>query len=161
MTRISTYITGPCGHTRFAVYWQTITWGIFTVVFMATFEREERSFRKDDVLHTQIMRKGWEIGNFWYFSTLDCLNGLYSLYMSHIQRIFAPLEDSGPEFDRTVSTYWTPNTVEFITTKLRDKELYSSQLRDRFAAELNNLEIDDGATGEKDDTAIEDGDINL
>ncbi|KAF2240256.1 hypothetical protein BU26DRAFT_385862, partial [Trematosphaeria pertusa] len=57
--------------------------------FMAAFEREERSFGKDDILHSQIMRKGWEIGNFWYFSALDCLNGLYSLYMSHIQRIFA------------------------------------------------------------------------
>ncbi|KAF2453057.1 hypothetical protein BDY21DRAFT_388290 [Lineolata rhizophorae] len=92
----------------------------------------------------EIMRKGWEIGNFWYFSALDCLNGLYSLYMSHIQRIFAATEDSGPKFDRTVSAYWTANTAEFIAAKVRDKEVYSSQLREcpkliRLPAESSDL----------------------
>jgi hypothetical protein len=81
--------------------------------------------------------------------------------MSHIQRIFAPFEDSGPEFDRTVSVYWTPNTVEFIATKLRDKEVYSSQLRKTFATELNSLQTDDKATGEGGDTAAEQDDTNL
>jgi hypothetical protein len=126
--------------------------------FMTIFEREERLIRKDDILHTQIMRKGWKIGNFWYFSALDSLNGLYSLYMSHIQRIFAPIEDSGPEFDRTVSAYWGPKTAEFIAAKLKDKEAYSSKLRERFAAELNRLEMKKDATSNKDDTAAGRGD---
>lgn len=118
--------------------------------FMAAFEREERSFKKGDILHTRIMRKGWKIGNFWYFSALDSLNGLYSLYMSHIQRIFAPLEDSGPEFDRIVSAYWTPKTAEFIAEKLRDKEVYSRKLRERFAVGFESLEVENDVTGNKD-----------
>jgi hypothetical protein len=123
--------------------------------FMAAFEREERSFGNDDIPHTQIMRKGWEIGNFWYFSALNCLNGLYSIYMSHIQRIFAPIEDSGPEFNQTLSAYWCPKRAEFIATKLKDKEAYSSRLRERFAAECNGLEMEDDATSDKDDTTTE------
>ncbi|KAH9877881.1 hypothetical protein J1614_003098 [Plenodomus biglobosus] len=123
--------------------------------FMTAFEREERSLGKDDILHTRIMRKGWEIGNFWYFSALDCLNGLYSLYMSHIQRIFAPIEDSGPEFDRTISAYWGPETTEFIAEKVKDKEAYSNRLREQFTAESNRLDMEDDASSIKHDTATE------
>jgi hypothetical protein len=125
--------------------------------FMEAFETEERSSGKDDISHTQIMRKGWETGNFWYFSALDCLNGFYSLYMSHIQRMFASIEDSGPEFDRTVSAYWSPNTAEFVAKKLEDKEAYSSRLRELFAAEFNRLEMGNDAIS-NDDTATEQGD---
>jgi hypothetical protein len=48
-------------------------------------------------------------------------------------------EDSGAEFDRIVSAYWSTNAAEFIAAKLRDKELYSSQLRQKFAAEVDDL----------------------
>lgn len=126
--------------------------------FMAAFEKEERSFGEEDVPHTQIMRRGWKIGNFWYFTALDCLNGLYSLYMSHIQRRFAPIEDSGPEFDRTVSAYWSPKSAEFIATKLKDKEAYSSELRERFGAELDRLETEDNATSNHNHTDTEERD---
>jgi hypothetical protein len=61
-------------------------------------------------------------------------------YMSHIQGMFARIEDSGHEFDRTVSAYWTTDTAEFVGAKLRDKEAYSNQLRERFAAELKEPE---------------------
>ena len=101
---------------------------------MEAFEREERSLVKVDVPYTRIMRKGWEIGNYWYLSALDCLNGLCSLYITHIRRKFAKPEDSGAEFDRTVSAYWSTDAAEFIAAKLRDKEVYCSQLRQKFAA---------------------------
>ncbi|KAF2802979.1 uncharacterized protein BDZ99DRAFT_454275 [Mytilinidion resinicola] len=104
--------------------------------FMAIFEEEEqRSFTKDGISHSRIMRNGWETGNFWYFSALDCLNGLYHLYISHIQGIFAPMENS--EFNRTVSAYWTRHTEEFLREKVRDQEEYSNCLRKRFAAEVD------------------------
>lgn len=72
--------------------------------FLAAFEKEERSARKNDIPYTKIMHKGWDIGNFWYFSALDCLNGLYSLYKQHIQKIFV-LKDSDSEFDQLASGY--------------------------------------------------------
>jgi len=110
---------------------------------ITAFEKEERSFRRNDIFNTKVMHKGWKIGNFWYFSALDCLNGLYSLYVSHIQRIFAPTEDSGPDFDRIVSAYWSSASAEFIATKLNDKEAYSNRLCERFAPECDKMEKDD------------------
>ena len=107
--------------------------------FLEAFETEERSLGKADIPYTRIMRKGWEIGSYWYLSALDCPNGLYNLYITHIRRRFAKLEDSGAEFDRIVSAYWSTNAAEFIAAKLRDKELYSSKLRQKFAAEVGDL----------------------
>jgi hypothetical protein len=79
------------------------------------------------------MRKGWELGSYWYLSALDSPKGLYNLYLTHIRRRFAKPEDSNTEFDRSVSAYWSTGVAEFIASKVRDKELYSSQLRQRFA----------------------------
>jgi hypothetical protein len=62
-----------------------------------------------------------------------------TVYLTHIRRRFAMPEDSGAEFDRIVSAYWSTNAAEFIAAKLRDKELYSSQLRQKFAAEVDDL----------------------
>lgn len=76
--------------------------------FTTHFEREEKSLLQNNCLHTQTMRRGWRIGSFWYFCALECSNGLWHLYKSHIQRRFARPEDSGPQFDRLVAPYWTP-----------------------------------------------------
>lgn len=102
--------------------------------FMAAFEKEERSLR-NDTQYSQIMRRGWEVGKFWFFSALDCPKGLYGVYIFHIQRRFAKYKDSGIEFDRTISAYWSNDVTDFILGKLKDREEYSNQLRKRFAAE--------------------------
>jgi hypothetical protein len=106
--------------------------------FLEAFETEERSLGNADIPHTRIMRKGWEIGSYWYLSALDCPNGLYNLYLTHIRQRFAKPKDSSAEFDRNVSAYWSTDAAEFIAAKLRDKELYSSQLRQKFAAEVDD-----------------------
>jgi hypothetical protein len=100
--------------------------------FMTAFEKEEKS-QKHNAQYAQIMRRGWEVGKFWFFSALDCPKGLYGVYIFHIQGRFANYKDSGIEFDKTVSAYWSSDVTNFILGKLKDKEEYSSQLRKRFA----------------------------
>jgi hypothetical protein len=117
--------------------------------FTAAFELEERCLGKVDTPHTKIMRRCWEMGSFWYFSALDSPKGLHNVYMSHIQQIFARIEDSSPSFNCAVSAYWTPKAADFIAAKLKDHEVYSNQLRERFEAveAEDSLEKPDTATG--------------
>ena len=107
--------------------------------FMKAFEAEERSLGKVDIPHTRIMRNGWETGNHWYLSALDSPKGLSSLYYSHIRPKFEKLEDRNPGFDRTLSTYWTTGAAEFITSKLKQKQMYSDELRKTFGAAVREL----------------------
>jgi len=108
--------------------------------FMEAFEIEERSLGHGDIPHAHIMRKGWEIGTYWFLSALDCPNGLYNLYLTHIRPRFAKSEESGTDFDRTISAYWSTDTAEFIVTKLREKEEYISELRKKFTADMDDSE---------------------
>jgi hypothetical protein len=107
--------------------------------FLEAFEMEERLLGNANIPYTRIMRTGWEIGSYWYLSALDCPSGLYNLYITHIRRRFAKPGDSSAEFDRTVSAYWSTDAVEFIVAKLKDKELYCSQLRQKFTAGADDL----------------------
>lgn len=105
--------------------------------FMEAFEMEERSLGRLDIPHTRIMRNGWETGNYWYLSALDCPKGLYNLYSTHIRPRFDKREDCNSEFDQIMSAYWSSDVTEFITAKLRDKEMYSNQLHKKFEASVD------------------------
>lgn len=107
--------------------------------FVKAFEAEERSLGKVDIPYTRMMRKGWETGNYWYFSALDCPKGLSSLYYSHIRPRFEKLDDHTPVSDRTLSAYWTTDAAEFITSKLKQKEMYSDELHKTFGAAVREL----------------------
>lgn len=107
--------------------------------FMEAFEIEERSLGQGDIPQAQIMRKGWEIGSYWFLSALDCPKGLYNLYLQHIRPKFAQPEESGADFDRASSAYWSAGTAEFIVAKLRDKEVYINQLREKFTADVDEM----------------------
>lgn len=78
---------------------------------------------------TDIIRAGWKIGNFWYFEALNSPKGLYNIFRSHIQLIFASSHNVDPEFPRILSEYWTEDVEEFINAKLQDKEVYEKKLR--------------------------------
>ncbi|TAQ86259.1 hypothetical protein B7494_g5429 [Chlorociboria aeruginascens] len=108
--------------------------------FLDAFQAEERLLGKADTPYTRIMQKGWEIGSYWYLTALDYPDKLYGIYLSQIIERFAKLEDGTDEFDRTVSAYWSTGAVEFIAAKVKDKELYSSRLRQRFSVEVEDLE---------------------
>jgi hypothetical protein len=73
---------------------------------MEIFEEEEKSFTSGVPLYrTNIMRKGWKIGNFWYFQALDSPKGLYNIFRDHIQPTFAPSHNVDLDFPRIVSEY--------------------------------------------------------
>lgn len=108
--------------------------------FMTIFGEEEQAFSsagKRTAGLTNIMKKGWEIGNFWYFNVLETPKGLYNVFLHHIQPRFAKLygdDDGMAEFERTVAPYWAVDTQGFLDGKVKDREIYESQLRDVFAA---------------------------
>ena len=103
--------------------------------FMEIFEEEEKMFPPRDGIssyRTDMMRKGWKIGNFWYFQALDSPKGLFNIFRDHIQPIFALSHKIDPDFPRIVSDYWTVNAKEFISAKLQDKEVYEKTLCQNF-----------------------------
>lgn len=104
--------------------------------FVDIFEEEERQFPpllNDCIYRTKLMRRGWEIGSFWFFQALDSPKGLFNIFRDHIQPRFAPSQSNLPsDFSRIVSDYWAVNTKDVIEEKLKDKELYENELHQRF-----------------------------
>jgi len=103
--------------------------------FMEIFEEEEKSFAPRNGIvsyRTNIMRKGWKIGNFLYFQALDSPKGLYNIFRDHIQPIFASSHNVDPDFPRIVSEYWAVDVKEIISAKLHDKDMYEKMLRHTF-----------------------------
>jgi hypothetical protein len=65
--------------------------------FTDIFEEEEKSFSptySSVTYRTDIMRRGWKIGNFWYFHALKSPKGLFNLFRQHVQPIFEPRRDN-------------------------------------------------------------------
>lgn len=110
--------------------------------FMEIFEKEEKSLPPMNGVcsyRTNIMRKGWKIGNFWYFQALDSPKGLFNIFRDHIQPIFASSHNADSDFSRIVSEYWAVNGEEVIAAKLRDKEMYEKMLRQHFGDASNSI----------------------
>ncbi|PYI11878.1 hypothetical protein BO78DRAFT_465861 [Aspergillus sclerotiicarbonarius CBS 121057] len=103
--------------------------------FVNIFEEEEHSvppINDDCSYRTNLMRRGWHTGNFWYFQALDSPKGLYNLFEQHIHPIFVSSHGVSSEFSRIVSDYWAADAETVITAKLRDKEEYEKKLGRRF-----------------------------
>ncbi|KAL2869521.1 uncharacterized protein BJX67DRAFT_392056 [Aspergillus lucknowensis] len=109
--------------------------------FTDTLEDEEQLSLSNDPKVFDIatlMRKGWELGSFWYFHALENPKGLCNIFLDHIQRIFAQLDDQGMiQFERTVAPYWTKDLSGFLAQKKKDKDLHDNQLWDTFLAARN------------------------
>ncbi|RAQ50884.1 hypothetical protein AFGD_003432 [Aspergillus flavus] len=103
--------------------------------FLDVFEEEERLLPSIDNTHsyrTDLMRRAWQTGSFWYFHSLDSPKGLFNLFHQHIHPIFVSAHRVSSEFSRIVSDYWAVDTETIISTKLQDKEEYEKVLRQRF-----------------------------
>lgn len=103
--------------------------------FVGVFEEEEKQFapiNNDHSYRTNLMRNGWQIGNFWYFHALDSPKGLFNLFSQHIYPLFAPPTQSKDDFARVVSDFWAPDVGKVLAAKLRDKEEYEKSLYQRF-----------------------------
>lgn len=109
--------------------------------FMEIFEEEEKRYPalfNVCAYRTNIMRKGWKIGNFWFFQALDSPKGLFNIFRDHIQPKFAASQSADPsDFSRIVSEYWAVDTKDVMEGKLKDKEVYEKELRLRFQSGSN------------------------
>ncbi|KAI9848947.1 MAG: hypothetical protein M1837_005836 [Sclerophora amabilis] len=97
--------------------------------FMDIFEGEEA--KEAGTERTDIMRKGWESGRFWYCLALDSQMGLTDLLYQHIQpifRTFKTLEEKAM-FYSIMSQYWMPGLGTFLDSKVEENTQYESQLR--------------------------------
>lgn len=81
------------------------------------------------------MRWGLEIGSLWCFYALETPKGLFNLFWSHIQPIFASSHRTNSDFPQIVSKYWAKDTEKVISAKLRDKREYEK----RYAGALRTL----------------------
>ncbi len=108
-------------------------------VFTDIFEEEEKNFSStygSATYRTDIMRRGWKIGNFWYFHALKSPKGLFNLFRQHVQPIFESRRDNFTphvdEFAQIVSPYWASDAREAVVAKLADKTKYEQKLRELF-----------------------------
>lgn len=108
--------------------------------FMSILAREEQTFGGKHSILSHALNKSWQTGSFWYFHSLTTLNGLWILFMQHLQKRFDPDLECGPEFERLASAYWCPNASEFVEQKVAEKEAYQEQLHEFFAANITECQ---------------------
>jgi hypothetical protein len=104
--------------------------------FLEIFAQEEALFlpaaqehQAKPLLRTQIMKKGWEDGNFFYFLALDSISGLYGLFIQHIQERF-DYHVKYDAFRRVISPYWRSESEQFVAAKIQQKSEYDTRLRE-------------------------------
>lgn len=108
--------------------------------FVAVFDEEEKK-RKPEVRgmggvvgYADTMRTGLKTGRFWYLCALETLNGVYHLFLQHIQPVYGTTTRfDSLEFERLAAPYWAPGAEELISEKLRQRERYQEQIREVFA----------------------------
>lgn len=109
--------------------------------FMDAFEEEERRFvgqGSGRLLLSNILRRGWETGTFWYSLALDSPTGLFALFYDHIQPRFANGHINDANFFGIMKCYWSVNADSFIQAKVKDKEEYDLRLSQAFALDTEN-----------------------
>lgn len=78
---------------------------------------------------SDVMKKTWESGTFWYSLALLSPTGLFSIFYKRIQPELAPFS---PEFYQIMSLYWTKNVGAVIGEKMDDKIKYDIDLEAAF-----------------------------
>lgn len=102
--------------------------------FMKIFEEEEQTYpslQGSKTFRTDIMRKTWRSGGFWYFHSLRGLKGCFNLFTQYIQPIFDK-DVKEKQFRDVVSCYWAMNVQQVVKDKLADKAEYEVQVRRLF-----------------------------
>jgi hypothetical protein len=103
--------------------------------FLAALEKEEgESYEKGQtkVLLSPILKRGWQIGTFWYSLALESPTGLFRIFYDHIQPRFAKTHMDDSNFWRIIMPYCGTDARKFLDAKVKDKQLYDWQLRKAF-----------------------------
>ncbi|KAI4217620.1 MAG: hypothetical protein LQ351_000216 [Letrouitia transgressa] len=114
--------------------------------FFDAFNRVQTSFPPPQnsgiSLTTDVMRKGFETGHFWFFHALDNPKVACNLFFQHILPIFAgpTSAKSLDEFKGCLAQLWKRDSKEIIEKKLRDRELYERKLNVMFESNLQRLD---------------------
>lgn len=113
--------------------------------FFDAFDREQTSNfpLQDASLTTDLMRKGFETGHFWFFHALDNPKVACNLFFQHILSIFSSSirENNVAEFKEYLVQLWDKDSEEIIEKKLRDRKLYESKLRNMFDSGLVEADL--------------------
>lgn len=115
--------------------------------FFDAFDQEQNFFppsRNGEVsLTTDIMRKGFETGHFWFLHALDNPKVACNLLFQHILPIFAAgsvSENSDAGFKKCFAPFWNRDSQDVIEKKLKERKIYESKLRDMFESDLKKLD---------------------
>lgn len=65
------------------------------------------------------MRKGCQIGSFWYFIALYSPKGLFNFFGQHVHPIFASGHQLSSDPSPIVANYWPVDIEEVIAAKLQ------------------------------------------
>jgi hypothetical protein len=85
-------------------------------------------------LTTDIMRKGFASGQFWFLHALDNPKTACNLFFQHILPRFSgsTSENNMSGFKRHLAHLWNSNSQTIIDKKLKDRELYEEELKKMF-----------------------------
>lgn len=114
--------------------------------FFNAFDQEQNSFppkqNSNNVLTTELMRKGFETGHFWFFHALDNPKVACNLFFQHILPNFTGSlhENSVAGFKGCLAMLWKRDAKDIIEKKLRDRKPYEEKLRDMFESNVRKVD---------------------
>ena len=105
--------------------------------FFDSFSKMEsllRSKNSDSLLSTQLVRRSWDSGSFWYFHALDNPKVVQNLFFQHIQCIFMRSRDHArmAQLVNILAPLWGRYAQSTISLKLTHLEAYEKKLREFF-----------------------------
>ncbi|KKZ67303.1 hypothetical protein EMCG_07022 [[Emmonsia] crescens] len=114
--------------------------------FIDAFEQVERNILDErstamigcDFSYTELLKRLWKQGTFWYCFALDSPTGLHHIFYHRIRpRYQIPYgESEKSKFDDgfyiTAPTFWCPKAWSFMISKAKEKEKYDERLLNAF-----------------------------
>lgn len=114
--------------------------------FFDAFDQEQTAFppisHSDILLTSDMMRKGFETGQFWFFHALDNPKVACNLFFQHILPLFADSVsgNSVTRFKGCFAQFWKRDSKKIVEKKLKDRKLYEKKLENMFEFDLRRLD---------------------
>ncbi|KAK2764342.1 hypothetical protein FQN54_009035 [Arachnomyces sp. PD_36] len=113
--------------------------------YMDIFRQEEKKMieipekKTEELFFTELLKRSWENGTFWFCWALDSPTGLHHVFYHRIRPRYRALDETAfeDEFHCVAPTFWSRDAVDLIISKAEDKREYDKQLRDAFQVPLS------------------------